>query len=99
VAAPAKAQTVPCRLSLSSQTIVVLGPGQIDIYPSNAAPYATAVADGVRSYVSCLVSQSAGPLLSCAKTLVNNRPTVTVDPVTLQITIDYSDFLATACTV
>lgn len=98
-AAPAaNAQILDCSTTrLPVQDIVVTGPGVINIYPANAAPYAGEVAAWATNLATCIVNDVAGPALSCAKTIVNNRPTVTIDPQTLAITIDYSDLLSTAC--
>ncbi|MDQ3914524.1 MAG: hypothetical protein M3323_04200 [Actinomycetota bacterium] len=99
-ATPANAATsTHCELLLRSQDIVDVGPGQINIYPANAGPYASHVVAAVRAYVTCIVDEAVGPTVACAKALVANRPTVTIDPNTLQITIDYSEFLGTACTI
>lgn len=99
-AAPAQAaESDLCQMYLRSQDVVEVSPGRIDIYPANAGPYASHVVASAQAYVSCLLNETAGPLLTCAKAYVNNRPTVTIDPNTLQITIDYSDFLGTTCSI
>lgn len=99
-AAPAQAaESELCTMYLRSQDIVQVSPGRIDIYPANAGPYASHVLASAQAYVNCVVNETAGPLVACAKAFVNNRPTVTIDPNTLQITIDYSEFLGTTCTI
>ncbi|MDQ4125707.1 MAG: hypothetical protein M3134_08930 [Actinomycetota bacterium] len=79
-------------------TIVTIGGGQIKISPGSAPGYATAVAGWARAYVDCLVAEVVNdPLVECVNSYVANRPTVTVDPETLDVIIDYSAFINTAC--
>lgn len=100
-AAPAaNAQTAVCFGGrLPAQTIVDAGGGQINVYPANVVPYAGVVADYAVDAALCMVNTTTGPYVSCAQAFVANRPTVTVDPNTLQITIDYSEFMGTACAI
>jgi hypothetical protein len=99
-AAPAQAaESDACIMTLRSQDIVEISPGQIDIYPENAGPYASHVIASAQAYVNCVVNETAGPLVACAKAYVNNRPTVTIDPITLHITISYAEFLGTTCSI
>jgi hypothetical protein len=98
-AASAQPQVICSANKVPPQTVVVVGGGQINVYPANAAAYAGTVADWATGVAVCLVNAVAGDTIACAKAFVSNRPTVTVDPNTLQITIDYADFLQTACTV
>lgn len=98
-AASAQPQFICSANQVPPQTVVIVGGGEINIYPSNAAPYALSVVGWARNVALCLVNTTAGPTISCAKAFVNNRPTVTVNPDTLQITISYEDFLQTACTI
>ena len=99
MAAPAaQAQTLDCTTTrFPAQNVVVIAPGVINVYPANAPGYATTVADWAAGLALCIVNDVAGPPVSCVKTIVANRPTVTIDPNTLAITIDYSDLLSTAC--
>jgi hypothetical protein len=97
-AAPARAAELPhCEWLVRSQDIVVIGPGVVTIYPSNVGPYANHLIAGGNAYVTCLVDELLGPLVTCAQTVVANRPTVTIDINTLAITIDYSELLGTTC--
>lgn len=95
----AEAEAPHCQLVMRSPDIVEIGPGVINIYPSNVGPYVNHVIAAATAYVNCIVGETVGPVASCAKTVVANRPTVTIDPVTLQITIDYSKLLGTTCTL
>ena len=99
LAAPAaQAQTLSCTVTkLPPQTIVSLGPGVINVYPANAPGYVLTVADWAADLALCIVNDATGPAVSCAKTILANRPTVTIDPTTLQITIEYGDLLGTTC--
>ncbi|HYP24462.1 MAG TPA: hypothetical protein VEV43_12885 [Actinomycetota bacterium] len=97
--ASAQPQVICSANKVPPQTVVIIGGGEINIYPANGAPYALSVVGWARDVALCLVNSAAGPTLTCAKAYVNNRPTVTVDPNTLQITISYEDFLQTACAV
>jgi hypothetical protein len=101
-AAPAaNAQVTRCTSNrLPGQTIVVISPGQIDIFPQNAGPYANDVLDWANGIVDCIVDEVRevlDPFVTCAEAYVANRPTVTIDPQTLQITIRYADFINTTC--
>jgi hypothetical protein len=99
-AAPAQAAEVPhCEWLVRQQDIVQTGPGVVTIYPSNAGPYANHLTAGAQGYVTCVVNEVLGPLVTCAKTVVANRPTVTIDLYTLAITIDYSKLLGTTCSL
>ena len=98
-AASAQPQFICSANKVPPQTVVIVGGGQINVYPSNVAPYAGAVVDWATDVALCIVNATAGPTIACAKAFVANRPTVTVNPTTLQITIDYDEFLHTACTV
>jgi hypothetical protein len=98
--APAASAQITCSVSrLPQQDIVTNGGGQVNVYPANVVPYATEVAGHVSGLALCVANEAVGPTYACAKALVNNRPTVTVDPETLQITVDYGDFLGTACSL
>ena len=98
--APAANAQVQCTIGrMPVQNVVTTGSGQINVYPANAAPYATAVASWGTALITCVVNEAIGPAYSCAKAFVTNRPTVTVDPQTLQITIDYGEFIGTTCTI
>lgn len=98
-AASAQPQFICSANKVPPQTVVVVGGGQINVYPANVTSYAKAVTSWATGVALCLVNATAGPTIACANAFVNNRPTVTVDPNTLQITIDYDQFLHTACTV
>jgi hypothetical protein len=98
-AASAQPQVICSANKVPPQTVVIIGGGQVNVYPANVASYAGAVAGWATDVALCLVNATAGPTIACAKAIVNNRPTVTVDPNTLQVTIDYDDLLHTACTV
>lgn len=98
-AASAQPQFICSANKVPPQNVVIVGSGQVNLYPGNVAPYASAVLSWATGVATCLVNATAGPTISCAKAFVNNRPTVTVNPTTLQVTIDYSEFLGTACTV
>ncbi len=88
-----------CELVMRSPDVVEVGPGYIKIYPANVGPYVSHVVAAATAYVDCVVDETVGPLVACAKTVVANRPTVSIDPITLEITIDYSALLGTTCTL
>ena len=98
-AASAQPQVICSANKVPPQTVVTIGGQQINVYPANAAPYAGAVVNWATGVAVCLVNTTAGPTIACVKAFVANRPTVTIDPNTLQITIHYGDLLGTACTV
>lgn len=100
VAPAANAQVAECTIAKAPpQNVVTNSGGQLNVYPSNAAPYATAFASWAAGITTCIVNEAIGPAYSCAKAYVNNKPTVTIDPITLQITVDYGDFLGTTCSL
>ena len=100
IAPAASAQTVECMIAKAPpQNVVTTGGGAINVYPANAAPYVTAVASWGTGIVTCVVNEAIGPAYACVKAFVNNRPTVTIDPQTLQITIEYGEFIGTTCSL
>lgn len=100
VAPAANAQIAACTIGkMPQQTIVSNSGGELNVYPANVVPYTTTLAGYVTGVATCIVNETAGPAVTCAKAFVNNRPTVTVDPQTLQITVEYGDFLGTTCTL
>lgn len=97
-AASAQPQFICSANKVPPQTVVAVGGEEIKVYPANAAPWAGAVVDWATGVARCLVNAAAGPTIACVKGIVANRPTVTIDPQTLEITIHYGDLLGTSCT-
>jgi hypothetical protein len=83
------------------QTIVSSGgPHVITVSPLNAPNDAVAYASWAAAYATCWVSEVLNnEVVDCVARHVENRPTVYIDPETLQVTIDYHEFVNTPCTV
>ncbi len=99
IAPAAHAEATHCVTPVPPQTIVTTGGWQINVFPGNAPSYALTVAGWGAGTATCVVNETAGPYIACANAIVANRPTVTVDPNTLQITIDYSGLMGVSCTI
>lgn len=80
------------------QTVVSNEGHVVQISPGNAPGDATALASWASAYVTCLVSEvTNSSAIRCVQNYVRNRPTVSIDPETLVVTIDYHNFINTAC--